>query len=103
GAPASEAMRSPEPSCVADVGQPRLDEVGAEGEDDLGLLEGVVWNGVAAEDLTVRRANRLIAEGFEGHSRPGARALHPPIEQRGLASALELRHDRHRPSLARTA
>ena len=94
-----EAVRSREATRVADVRQPRLDEIGAEGQHDLGVLEGVVRHDVAAEHLVIRRTDGLVAEWLEGDARARAHALHPPIEEDGLATILELSHDRDGASL----
>ena len=99
GPAAGEAVRSREAARVPDVRQPGLEEIGAEGKHDFGIFEGVVRHRVAAKDLTVRRADRLVTERLEGHAWARAHALHPTIEQGGLAAVLELRDGRDGMSL----
>src|SRR6185503_3822565 len=85
---------------VADVRQPRLDEVGAERQDRLGVFERVVRDRVAVKRDLVRGPDRLVCEGLQCHARARAEGLAPPIEESADAARLELRYHRDRAALA---
>ena len=93
-------MHARERPGVVDVREPGLYEVGAERENDLGVLERVIRDRVAVEREAVRGADRLIRERLQGHPRARAERLHPAVEQPAQAPVLELRHDGDRPALA---
>ncbi len=95
-----ERVHAGEGPRVVDVREPRLDEVGAEGQHDLGVLERVVRNRVTAEREAIRRADRLVGERLQGHARARAERLRPAIEHPAQTAVLELCHDRDRAALA---
>src|SRR2546428_13669252 len=88
GAPVAERVHPCEGARVAHVRQPRLEEVGAEGEHDLRVLEGVVRDRVTPERGPIGRASRLVPEGLEGHARARAEDLRPLVEERAKAREL---------------
>ena len=100
GPPVPERMHVREGAAVLDRREPRLHEVGAEGEDRPGLLEGVVRNRVATKCQLVRRPDRLVREGLEGHARPGAERLEEGVHEATEAPGLELGDERDARALA---
>ena len=100
GAAVAERVHAREGPGVVHVREPGLDEVGAERQDGLGVLERVVRDRVAIERDLVGGADRLVGEGLQGD--PGTRPerLHPAVEQATEVSVLELRDDGDRPALA---
>ena len=100
-APVAERVHAPEAARVAHVREPRLQEVGAEREHDLGVLERVVRDRVATEGDAVGRPERLVSEGLERHARPSADRLDPRVEERAQAAVLELGDDGDRAPLPR--
>ena len=92
------------PRIGADALEPRLRPVRAEAQDDLGVLEGVVRDGVAAERLAIGGADGLVGERLE-HRRAGRapRAWVQRSKQGAGAARFELGHQRDAPALAALA
>ena len=93
GLAVAERVHARESARVANVRHPGLEEVGAERENDLGVLEGVVGHGVAAERGPVGGADRLVGERLQRDPRSPAQGLGPAVEEAAEAAALELGHD----------
>src|SRR5205807_9171247 len=89
GPPVPEGVHMGEGAAVLDRREPRLHEVGAEGEDRPGLLERVVRNRVATKRQLVRRPDRLVREGLQGPPRPGAERLEEGVHEATEAPGLE--------------
>ena len=100
GAAVAERVHAREGPRVVHVREPGLDEVGAERQDGLGVLERVVRDRVAIERDLVRGADRLVGEGLQGHAGTCPEGLPPSVEQPTEVPVLELRDDGDRPALA---
>ncbi len=89
-----EAVALGEPSSLLHGTEPRLQEIGPEGEDVAGLAQSVVRHRVAPEHLPVRRPQqRLVAERLVHGPPPGTEGAQPlrdePVERPGLIAGDE--------------
>jgi hypothetical protein len=89
----AEGVHAGKAACVIDVREPRLQEVRPEGQHDLGVLEGVVGNGIAAERRAIRGAHRFVGERLDRHPPSRAQRPRPRVHESAQTAVLELGHE----------
>ena len=93
-AAAAEGVHAGEGARICHGVDPRLEEIGAEGEEVARLLDGVVRDGVPPEGRPVGRAQGFVAQGLVRDARARAQGPRPLVHEAAEAARLETAHQR---------